>query len=52
MERTIKFLLFIVLVIICTILPVKADEETISLVTPQTVDFNICTKTFALSQRA
>jgi len=50
MERTIKFLLFIVLVIICTILRVKADEETISLVTPQTVDFNICTKTFALSQ--
>lgn len=32
------------------VLPVNADEDTISLVTPQTVDFSICTKTFALSE--
>lgn len=37
-------------VVSLTVLPVKADEDTISLVTPQTIDFNICTKTFALSQ--
>lgn len=52
MERTIKFL--IVFVIFCTLTSLKVCAENdlllSSLVTPQNVNFNICTRTYILPQ--
>lgn len=50
MERIIKIIFIFFLFLIFTGVPVKAVDETVSLITPQHIDFNICTKTFNLSE--
>lgn len=50
MERTIKFLILIILALIFAMPQVKADDgmSLSTLITPQNVDFGICTRTYIL----
>ena len=50
MERTIKFLISFLFIVIFAALPVHADDglSLSTLITPQNVDFNICTRTYIL----
>lgn len=50
MERIIKTIFIFFVFLVFTVLPIMADEDTVSLITPQNIDFNICTKTFNLSE--
>lgn len=48
MERTVKFLL-ILLICIFSALPMRADElSNAALVTPQNVDYKLCTRTYVM----
>ena len=50
MERTIKYIIILSLFILCAI-PVKSDEiSNLSLITPQNVNFKICTKNYAMPE--
>lgn len=50
MERIIRILLAIIFAFIVFIPAAKAEVETVSQVTPQTVDFSICTKTYSMPE--
>lgn len=50
MERTIRYFITFLCVLFLNQIPVKADDLLLStLVTPQNVNFNICTRTYKLS---
>lgn len=50
MERTIRYFITFLCVLFLSQIPVKADDLLLStLVTPQNVNFNICTRTYKLS---
>ena len=50
MERTIKFFIIMFSFILLIPLTAKADENTAFLITPQSIDFNICTKTYDIPE--
>lgn len=52
MERTIKFFAIILGVFILGVIPVRAENDLLlsNLITPQNVNFNICTRTYILPQ--
>ncbi len=52
MERTIKFFVIILGVFILGVIPVRAENDLLlsNLITPQNVNFNICTRTYILPQ--
>lgn len=47
MERTIKI---IVLLFLLFVMPVKAEENPAYMITPQNVDFKLCTRTYIMSE--
>ena len=51
MERTIKFFAIILGLFILGVIPVRAEDDLLlsNLITPQNVNFNICTRTYTLS---
>lgn len=52
MERTIKLFFTFLFIIILAQLPCRADDDAMllsTLITPQNVNFNICTRTYVLS---
>ena len=52
MERTIKFFAIILGLFILGVIPVRAEDDLLlsNLITPQNVNFNICTRTYILPQ--
>ena len=52
MERTIKFFAIILGLFILGVIPVRAENDLLlsNLITPQNVNFNICTRTYILPQ--